>query len=696
MSETHHRFFLSRAAMGICFMFFILPATSGATPNEDLLAENRTALNAYFADQVDRLSTKSIFDIDDTKAWPEQREQYRRQLLYMLGLDPMPPTVPLNAVITGTLDQEAFIVEKIHFQSLPGLYVTANLYLPKNLEEAAPVILYLCGHARRVVDGVSLGNKTAYQHHPAWFARHGYVCLIVDTIQLGEIQGLHHGTHKEGMWWWNSRGYTAAGVEAFNAMRAIDYLETRKEADTTRIGVTGRSGGGIGTLYLSALDPRVTVAAPVAGITDIRNHINDFLTPNHCDCNYFPNLYRFDYARVVSLIAPRPLLIANTDRDGIFPLDGVQRVHAEVKKVYKRLGAEKSLGLAIAVGEHADSQPLRMPVFHWFNQHLKGESPLIDSPAEPFVEEAALRVFEELPGDEIVTRIHETFVPKAQVPIPENVEAWQEQRAAFLAGLKENTFRNWPGAFPDLGAEQIFAVDREGVHLEGWRFTVEANVRLSFYATWSAGLMAPERIYLSVADDQAWENAMASYRTVFGDLLPDYPEVETNEEAFVQGRNLLESSGAVIAMLPPRGVGPGSWAKPGSSDAIHLRRCFPILGQTLYGQRVLDVLRALEGLREAAPEIPVTLMGEGEMAGVALYAALLDGAVDTLHLIQPPTSHDEGPELLNVLRFMDIPQAVALALENSKIILKTDHPQMWDYTKAVARLMNREASFRIE
>jgi hypothetical protein len=614
----------------------------------------------------------------------------------MLGLEPMPETAPLNAVVTGTLEQDKFTVEKVHFQSLPGLYVTANLYLPKNIDEPAPVILYLCGHARRVVDGVSLGNKTAYQHHPAWFARHGYVCLIVDTIQLGEIEGMHHGTHKEGMWWWNSRGYTPSGVEAFNAMRAIDYLETRKEADTTRIGVTGRSGGGIGTLYLSALDSRVTVAAPVAGITDIRNHITNFLTPNHCDCNFFPNLYRFDYARIVSLIAPRPLLIANTDRDGIFPLDGVQRVHAEVKNVYKRLGAEKSLGLAIAMGEHADSQPLRMPVFHWFNQHLKGETPLIASPAEPFVEDTALKVFDTLPGDEIVTRIHETFVPKAQVPVPKNVEAWKEQRAAFLVGLKENTFRNWPQNFPSLDPEQLFAVDREGVHLEGWRFTVEPHVRLSFYATWKTGLMAPERIYLSVADDAAWGNAMASYRTVFGDLLPDCPEAELNEETFAQDRNLLESSGAIIAMLTPRGVGPGAWANPGSSDAIHLRRCFPILGQTLDGQRVLDVLRAIEGLREAAPEIPVTLMGEGEMAGVALYAAVMDGAVDTLHLMHPPVSHGEGPELLNVLRLMDIPQAVALALENTQVILKTDYPESWDYTKAVARLMNREASLRIE
>ena len=99
--------------------------------------------------------------------------------------------------------------------------------MPKPL----PAILYVCGHANVVEDGVSLGNKTGYQHHGVWFARHGYVCLVIDTIQLGEIRGEHHGTYKLGRWWWTSRGYTPAGVEAWNGIRALDYLETRPEVD---------------------------------------------------------------------------------------------------------------------------------------------------------------------------------------------------------------------------------------------------------------------------------------------------------------------------------------------------------------------------------------------------------------------------------------------------------------------------------
>ena len=685
-------------AVAVAFLF-ILSVNALADQSdgwEHVFAENRAALEAYFARQAAALEAESVVVIPDVDRWPEQRETWRRQLAHSLGLDPMPERGPLDPEITGTLDYDEFTVEKLHFQSLPGLYVTANLYLPREIDEPAPTILYLCGHARRKEDGVSFGNKTAYQHHPAWFARHGYVCLVVDTIQLGEIEGLHHGTHREGMWWWTSRGYTPAGVEAFNAMAALDYLETRPEVDAARIGATGRSGGGIGTLYLSALDERVAVAAPVAGITDIHKHVVDFLTPRHCDCNYFPNPYRFDYARIVSLIAPRPLLIANTDRDPIFPLDGVQRVHAQVRDVYERLDVRENLALAIAAGEHADSQPLRVPVFDWFNRHFKEDAPLIDAPATPFVEEAALRVFDALPEDEIVTRIHETFVPAAETPIPDSVAAWESQRATFLAGLRDYAFRNWPDALPSLEAERAFAETREGVRLEGWRFTSEPGVRLWLHVAWADGPDAPERIALVVADDTTWENALNAFGGVFGDVLPAYPEAEADADAFARSRALLESSNAAVAMVTPRGVGPLSWAAPQSSDAVHLRRCFPIIGQTLDGQRVFDVTRAITGIRDAAPGIPITVIGNNDMAGVALYAVVMDGETDAVRLVNPPVSHHDGVELIQALRFMDMPQALALALEHSDIILQTSDRSAWEYAQAVAALLGRDDGLRFE
>ena len=185
-----------------------------------LLAQNTNSsadvvmLRNYFQAETAKISDGCLTDVSSLDDWNTKKIQHREELREMLGLPSEESRPALNAVVTGTLDHQLFTVEKLHFQSRPHLYVTANLYLPKNVKAPSPAILYLCGHAKVVTNGVSLGNKTAYQHHGAWFARNGFACLVIDTLQLGEIEGLHHGTYREGMWWWNSRGYTPARVEA--------------------------------------------------------------------------------------------------------------------------------------------------------------------------------------------------------------------------------------------------------------------------------------------------------------------------------------------------------------------------------------------------------------------------------------------------------------------------------------------------
>jgi dipeptidyl aminopeptidase/acylaminoacyl peptidase len=170
----------------------------------------------------------------------------------MLGLSPLPPRTHLHATVTGVLERGDYVVEKVHFQSVPGAYVIGNLYRPTKPQVRLPAVLYLCGHSEGKV-------AAGYQAHPRWFGQHGYVALVLDPIQLGESQGFHHGTSRGERWDWPSRGYTPAGTEVWNAMRALDYLESRADVDPERMGVTGLSGGGVISWCLGAADERVKV-----------------------------------------------------------------------------------------------------------------------------------------------------------------------------------------------------------------------------------------------------------------------------------------------------------------------------------------------------------------------------------------------------------------------------------------------------
>ena len=244
------------ALMTFANLLFASAATSQPGPP---LPPGDQLLDAYFRAEAAALARRCLADIQTLDDWQAKRGEYRRQLQEMLGLWPLPERTDLQPVITGKLEHEGLVVEKLYFQASPRLYVTANLYRPPVVEKPLPAILYVCGHSRQATNGISYGNKTGYQHHGAWFARNGYVCLTIDTLQLGEIEGLHHGTYREGMWWWNARGYTPAGVEAWFGIRALDYLCSRSEVDRERLGMTGRSGGGAYSWTVAALDDRVKV-----------------------------------------------------------------------------------------------------------------------------------------------------------------------------------------------------------------------------------------------------------------------------------------------------------------------------------------------------------------------------------------------------------------------------------------------------
>jgi len=670
---------LARAAPLWALIAFAVAAASSTSP----VPPGDTMLAEYFKAETARLSERCLSEVKTLEDWQTRRAEYRRQAAEMLGLWPEPARTELRPVITGALETNSVVVENLHFQSMPGLYVTANFYRPKEWSQKLPTILYVCGHGPVISNKVSYGNKVSYQHHGLWFARHGYACLVMDTVQLGEILGLHHGTYREGMWWWNARGYSPAAVEAWNSIRALDYLCSRPEVDPNRLGVTGRSGGGSYSWTLAATDERVKAIAPVAGLTDLHNHVVHGVVEGHCDCMFFVNTYRWDYPQLACLSAPRPLLLVNTDADSIFPLDGVLRAHDHLKRIYQLHRASTNLGLVIAPGPHKDTQDLQIPVFRWFNRHLKGEDPVIETAAVKWFAPQQLKVFKELPAEAVNTNIQSLFVPMVAVPPPPAARAeWETLRDQWLAKLAQQCFAGWPADPGPLNLKQLYVENRGPLTCEAHEFQSQPHVQLRLYVLKTTGIVRARQIIATVPGEKT-AGAVSSAGASFTD-----PRAREVLEAFGLTEWPASLGDTVLVSLETRGVGASRWSGDDKKQR-HIRRRFMLLGQTLESMRVWDIRRGLQALRQlpGLADLPLRLEAAGTMGVNAAYACLFEPACAGLTLTEIPASHQVGPDYLNVLKVLDIPQAIALAASRQpvRLVLGSPVPEAWRYPAELAR-----------
>jgi dienelactone hydrolase len=581
---------------------------------------------------------KDVTSLDD---WNKLRPGYKEEYFYMLGLWPMPEKTPIKATITGTLSGDDYAVDMLHYQSRPRLYVTANLYRPKNVAagQRLPAVLYVCGHSPRGRNG----NKTAYQSHGIWFARHGYICLVLDTLQMGEIAAIHHGTYREGRWWWHSRGYTPAGVECLNGIRGIDYLVSRPDVDPERIAVTGISGGGAATFWIAAADERAKVAVPVSGMADLMSYVPNRVINGHCDCMFLYNTFQWPWTRIAALVAPRALLFVNSDQDSIFPMDANQRVINRLEQIYSLYGASDFVDSIVSIGGHAYRQDIRQAAYRFINMHLKNDTRVVtDSEIDLVtdsgnkqqhpIEPERLRVFPEdsdIPKDELNTTIDQHFVPMAKVVLPEKgrYETW---KAAILAELRRVAFRYLPERIPP--AKLIKEAEPDDLRLES-KFGIEVRLQR---AKEIDSVKDPKRILIIIRN-------------------PD-----SNESASDWLRRVCEP-GDCVYLCAPRGVDQTCWTRKNPPNYVE-RSCV-LLGLTVDVGRVWDIIAAARYLRDKHNgKIPVFVLGEGAAGVLAAYAALWEPEIAGVILNEPPLTHmnSDAPQFLNVLRVCDVPDALGM------------------------------------
>jgi hypothetical protein len=400
---------------------------------------------------------------------------------------------------------------------------------------------------------------------------------------------------------------------------------------------------------------------------------------------FMVNTYRWDFGQVAALVAPRPLLIQNTDKDTIFPLEGVNLVHAQARDVYDlRKSATKNLGLIITEGPHKDTQELQVTAFKWFNRHFKNEEGDIELLARPLFEPEQLKVFKELPADQINTKIQETFVPQAGPPkVPQDKDEWARMRDGWMTALKEKTFHGWPSEASGLEIKPSQSQVAQGVTLATCEFTSQHDVVLRLYFLHREKLADPELIVLNVLDQDGWDKWLGETATAFPQL---GKSPKPDAAGFEATRKMLLANKWIMAYVAPRGVGPTAYTADEKKRTQILRR-YPLLGQTLEGMQVWDARRAVQVVRGVLPQFgktPLWLQADGRMAGVALYASLFEPEIARLDLHDLPRTHVDGPHLLNVLKTLDMPAAVALAAERSRMVIYQKEQGGWDYPQAVS------------
>jgi dienelactone hydrolase len=644
---------------------FLLSALPAQPPADTAKAD--AAIHAYLVAETKRLSERFMDGAKSKAEWEGKRPRLKREFLDMMGLWPLPEKTDLKATVTGMLERPGVVIEKLHYQSKPGLYVTGNLYRPKDDSKKYPAILYVCGHTSKGRDG----NKTAFQDHGLWFAKYGYVCLVVDTLQLGEIAGIHHGTYNLDRWWWHDRGYTPAGVECWNGVRGIDYLVSRPDVDSDRIGVTGISGGGATTCWVAAADDRVKVAVPVSGISDLESYVSNKVINGHCDCMFFYNTYRWEWTTVLALHAPKPLLFANSDNDSIFPMDGNRRIIARLRTGYDMLGAKGNVDDYVSKGGHAYRPDLRFAVFAFLNKHLKNDTSPVKDADFPTIDGKDLRVFPEdkdLPKDAINASADETFVPKAEVKLPAKKEEFTAWKAGMVKKLREASFQTLPDKKPriELGQQQY-----------GERFGVSAEPLIESL------LMAPMQGPLPAPDIQTLH--------VLNRDDDEERDGQLWHKRFPDGRPMMTFS--------PRGSSPPiQWSRKNPPNTVE--RSLLLLGQTVDSGRVRDIAAMAAEASRAGLVPGVRLVARGQAGILSIYPRLFfpDIRIQEVVILDPPTSHRDGPHFLGVNRVLDIPEALGLLAPDVKLTLtgKNAKDKAFDKTAEIYKLAGAADKFKRE
>lgn len=363
----------------------------------------------YYLKCAENLAKNAFKGITTPDDWKKSRGVIKSQFFKSMGLSPMPEKCDLKITDYGEFKGKGYIAKKIAYQIFPDCWGSGHFYLPDPMPAGKlPAVLFVCGHHPIGIHG--------YQDHAALWARRGYACFIFDTIEQHDNTGTHRGLIGGFRPDWLSMGYTAAGGELLNSIRALDVLCSMKEIDTERIGATGISGGGANSFYVTIADERIKALATVAGVATPEYTLGHRHFLHHCDCMYFHNPYMRDTSEFAALIAPRPLLYCFASEDGLFSQAEYKSLAERTGRIYELLGCADKCQLFEYPGPHAYQPETVEAVNKWFDKFVAGEDHPLIQREELEHRPAVLSVFEgKVPQPDRLDILPELLTPPVSI-----------------------------------------------------------------------------------------------------------------------------------------------------------------------------------------------------------------------------------------------------------------------------------------
>ncbi|EPR68289.1 hypothetical protein ADICYQ_2759 [Cyclobacterium qasimii M12-11B] len=547
-----------------------------------------------------------------------------------------PEKTPLNARVTGRIEHEEYSIENILFESRPNLYVSANLYLPRNFSGPRPAQLNVIGHAQN-----GKANER-YQRMSIAQAKNGFVVLTIDQIGQGE-RGLL-ASHKI----LGTKAFLS-GTHLFNFMawdviRAIDYLESRPEVDPTKIGMTGSSGGGMTTTYILPLDDRIAVAIPTCNPNTWSHRTLANLATDH-EQVFFGAFGQLIDPRGDPLFCqvPHALMLNATSDDSLNPPEGVWELDTWLSKSYAAHGVPEKFKTSMVRAGHDYNQEQREATYSWILKWTGGDPSTFWEEETPLMKEEELwatqngSVYNE-PGsvselDLIKAHLAQNKANWKNIQSKQTLEALQMQLPELIEQVLNTSLKDIKGK-----ATLEAPIKRKGMTLR--KFTMEPE----------AGIIVPG---VTMGADEGLvgkEVILYVHEEGKSNLLEDLDLVEA-----------LLAKGYLLCGIDLRGIG-----ETGPDNANKFWDF--LLGKPIFGQRIRDVLAVTDWLKSSeinAQKIHYWGTGMGALYGV--FAGTMDENIASFLLEDPLISFEsivevDIPEyqheiiLPGILTYFDLPQ----------------------------------------